>query len=313
LAFQILFISITKDFSQEFQMQAPIIFVFPKISFPQSAGINWELSQPSQRMPVDQGIQLSEAKPQVFFDTIEDRKDSKLFLEPSLSLESPLPSTPSVQACLWPVDFCSSVGERNRLSSLMDQSGLASPAARNCQGEPSQVQAGGDRGTPAAGYAPCVPYVAPTIRGLTRTNPGSNLARPEQWKAQPTAEFSMSLLRGDPQPLHSFCTCSLSSQTFNFSNIICSFCFPQFKENFTSFENFETGLFQKTSFPSDGSTFPPSFANQKNPTLWEQLGRGPFAYHWRTLLQKPPTQQTLPSAGSRQKGWVRSHGRRGIL
>ena len=211
----------------------------------------------------------------------------------------------------------------------MDQSGLASPAARNCQGEPSQVQAGGDRGTPAAGYAPCVPYVAPTIRGLTRTNPGSNLARPEEWKAQPTAEFSMSLLRGDPQPLHSFYTCSLSSQTFNFSNIICSFCFPQFKENFTSFENFETGLFQKTSFPSDGSIFPPSFTNQKNPTLWEQLGRGSgsdqgvcwrttpkmslFAYHSRTLLQNPPTQQTSPSAGSRQKGWVRSHGRRGIL
>jgi hypothetical protein len=66
LAFQILFISITKDFSQVFLMQAPIIFVFPKISFPQSAGINWELSQPSQGMPVDQGIHLSEAKPQVF-------------------------------------------------------------------------------------------------------------------------------------------------------------------------------------------------------------------------------------------------------
>jgi hypothetical protein len=71
LAFQILFISITKDFSQEFQMQAPIIFVFPKISSPQSAGINWELSQPSQRMPVDQGIQLSEAKPQVFFTQLK--------------------------------------------------------------------------------------------------------------------------------------------------------------------------------------------------------------------------------------------------
>jgi hypothetical protein len=104
LAFQILFISITKDFSQVFLMQAPIIFVFPKISFPQSAGINWELSQPSQGMPVDQGIHFSEAKPQVFFGTIEDRKDSSFFLEPTLSLESPLPPTTSVQACHWPFD-----------------------------------------------------------------------------------------------------------------------------------------------------------------------------------------------------------------
>ncbi len=47
-------------------MQAPIIFVFPKISSPQSTGTNWELSHPSQGMPVDQGIHFSEAKPQVF-------------------------------------------------------------------------------------------------------------------------------------------------------------------------------------------------------------------------------------------------------
>ncbi len=120
-----------------------------------------------------------------------------------------------------------------------------------------------------------VPFVAPTIRGLTRTNPGSNLARPEEWTAQLTAEFSMYLLQGDPQPLQYFCTCSTASKTFNFSNHICSLCFPQFNENFTSFEKFETGIFQKTSSPSDGSTFPPSFTNQKNPTLWEQLGRGP--------------------------------------
>ncbi len=101
--------------------------------------------------------------------------------------------------------------------------------------------------------------------------------------------------------------------------------------NFTSFETFGTGIFQKkTSFSSDGSTFPPRFSNQKNPTLWEKLGRGPgsdqgicwedqppkknpFGYHSRTLLQNPPTQQSLPSAGSWQKGWVRLHGSRGFL
>ena len=116
---------------------------------------------------MDQGIHFSEAKPQVFLGTIEDRKDSSFFLEPSLSLESPLPPTTSVQACHWPVDSRFSVGERNRLSSLMDQSGLASPAARNCQVEPGQGQAGGYRVKPAAGCVPCAPFVAPTTRGMT--------------------------------------------------------------------------------------------------------------------------------------------------
>jgi hypothetical protein len=41
--------------------------------------------------------------------------------------------------------------------------------------------------------------------------------------------------------------------------------------------------------------------------------KSPFGYHFRTLLNFFNTQQTLPSAGSRQKGWVRSHGRRGVL
>ncbi len=182
---------------------------------------------------------------------MEDRSDSCFYLEPTLSLESSFPSATSVQAHHWPVDFPSSVGDQNRLSSLMDQStgqGLASPAARNCQGEPSQGQAGGDRVTPAAGFAPSVPFVAPTIRGLTREKPGSNQSRSEEWTAHPTAKFSMSLLRGEPHSLHSFCTCSTASKTFNFSNNICSFCFPQFNEKFTSFEKFETGIFQKKRF-----------------------------------------------------------------
>ncbi len=195
----------------------------------------------------------------------------QVFLEPTLSLEGPLPLTSSVQAYHWPVDFPSSVGDKNRLYSLMDQStwqGLESSAARNCQGEPSQGQAGWDRVTPAAGCVPSASCVAPTTRGTTREKPGGDQSRPEEWKAQP-AEFSMSLLQGDPQPLHSFCTCSFSSKTFNFSNNICLLCFHQFNENFAPFKKFETGIFQETSVPSDGSTFPPVFINQKNPTLWE--------------------------------------------
>jgi hypothetical protein len=66
LAFQILFISITNDFSQVLQMQAPINFVFQKISFPQSAGTNWELYKTSQGMPVDQGIDFSATFPHFF-------------------------------------------------------------------------------------------------------------------------------------------------------------------------------------------------------------------------------------------------------
>ncbi len=69
-------------------MQAPINIVFPKISRPQSAGIDWELFQPSQGMPVDQGIHFSEAKPHIFSGAIEDRPDASFFLEPTLSLES---------------------------------------------------------------------------------------------------------------------------------------------------------------------------------------------------------------------------------
>jgi hypothetical protein len=163
-------------------MKAPIIFVFPKISSPQSAGTNWELSQPSQEMPVDQGIYFSEAKPHIFSGTIEDRTDARFYLEPNLSLEGPLPLTFSVQAHHWPVDFPSSVGDKNRLSFLMDQSTgqvLESPAARNFQGEPSQGQAGGDRVKPAAGCAPSAPFVATTTQGMTWEKPGSDQSRPE--------------------------------------------------------------------------------------------------------------------------------------
>ncbi len=96
-------------------------------------------------------------------------------------------------------------------------------------------------------------------------------------------------------------------QTFNFSNIICSLCFPQFNENFTSFEKFETGIFQEASFPSDGSTFPPSFSNQKNPTLWEQLGCGPESDQgvWLPLAHsatKSPNPANLPQCGKPAKG-----------
>ncbi len=142
------------------QMQPPINFVFPKISSPHSAGTNWELSQPSQEMPVEQGTHFSEAKPHNFSGTIEDRTDASFYLEPTLSLEGPLPLTSSVQAYHWPVDCSSSVGDKNRLSFLMDQSTgqvLESPGARNCQCEPGQGQAGGYRVKPAAGCVPCAP------------------------------------------------------------------------------------------------------------------------------------------------------------
>ncbi len=146
----------------------------------------------------------------------------------------------------------------------MDQSAgqaLESPASRNCQGEPGQGQAGGYRVKPAAGCAPCALFSAPTARGKTCEKPGSDQSRPELWKDQPTAEFSMSLLEGDPQPLHSFCTCSSSSKTFNFSNNICSVCFPQFNDNFTSFEKFETGIFQKNLLSLRRFLFPPKRAH----------------------------------------------------
>ncbi len=128
---------------------------------------------------------------------------------------------------------------------------------------------------PAAGCVPCALLSALTTRGMTCEKPGSDQARPELWKAQPTAEFFMSHLEGDPQHLHSFCICSSASKTFNLTKNICSLCFPQFNEIFAPFKKFQTGIFQETTFPSDGSTFPPSFINQKNPTLWEKLGRGP--------------------------------------
>ncbi len=69
--------------------------------------------------------------------------------------------------------------------------------------------------------------------------------------------------------------------------------------------------FPKTSFPSDGSTFPPISSNRKNPTMvetrpWSRVGPGvcwedhpkksQFGYHSRTLLQHPPT--TLQPTGS---------------
>ncbi len=43
-----------------------------------------------------------------FSGTIEDRTDAS-FLEPTLSLQGPLPLTTSVQAHYWPVDCSSSV------------------------------------------------------------------------------------------------------------------------------------------------------------------------------------------------------------
>jgi hypothetical protein len=104
------------------QMQAPINFVFPKISRPQSAGTNWELFQPSQMMPGDQGIHFSEAKPHIFSGAIEDRPDASFYFEPTLSLESPLPLTAYVQAHQWSVDSLFSAGDKNRMSFLMDQS-----------------------------------------------------------------------------------------------------------------------------------------------------------------------------------------------
>jgi hypothetical protein len=90
-------------------MQAPINFVFPKISRPQSAGTSWELFQPSQRMPEDQGIHFSGAKPHIFSGAIKDHPDASFYLEPTLSLESPLPLTASVQAYHWPVESSFSV------------------------------------------------------------------------------------------------------------------------------------------------------------------------------------------------------------
>ncbi len=84
---------------------------------------------------MDQGIHFSEAKPHIFSGTIEDQTDASFYLEPTMSLEGPLPLTSSVQAYHWPVDFPSSVGDKNLLSFMMDQSTgqvLESPAARNC-------------------------------------------------------------------------------------------------------------------------------------------------------------------------------------
>jgi hypothetical protein len=131
---------------------------------------------------VEQGKHFSEAKPHIFSGTIKDRTFSSFYLKPTLSLEGPLPLTSSFQAYHWHVDFPSSVGDKNRLSSLMDQStgqGLESPAARNFHGEPGQGQAGGNRVTPAAGCAPSATGVAPSTRGTTREKPGSDQSRPE--------------------------------------------------------------------------------------------------------------------------------------
>jgi hypothetical protein len=280
LAFQILFISITNDFSQVLQMQAPINFVFQKISFPQSAGTNWELYKTSQGMPVDQGINFSSTVPHFFSNTIEDRKDSHPSLEPTLSLEGPLPLSNPVQARHWPVDSLASVGDRNQLSSLMDQSagqgsagqgvtgqGMDTSGALGCQGDSDYegFGTGGTRERPATGCvltaspfaSPFPPLAAPTTRGMTREKPGTDQDRPGKWKAQPLAGFSM-----DPHSLHSFCIYSNFSKTFNFSNNICLLCFPQFTENFTSFEKFETGIFQNVSFPPHGS-IPPHFTSKR--------------------------------------------------
>ncbi len=64
---------------------------------------------------------------------------------------------------------------------------------------------------------------------------------------------------------------------------------------------------------------PPSFTNQKNPTLWELLGRGPESD--QGLLGGPPpkrahlatTRALCYKIPQPSKPWVRSHGRRGIL
>ncbi len=214
---------------------------------------------------MDQGINFSEAKPHIFSGTIEDRTDASFYLEPTLSLEGPLPLTFSVHAYHWPVDFPSSVGENNRLSFLMNQSTgqvLESPAARNCQGEPFQGQAGGDHMKPAAGCAPSALFVARTTRGMTWEKPGSDQSRPKVWKAQPTAEFSMSLLKGDPQPLHFFCTCSFTSKTFNFSKNICSLCFPSSVKILHLFKSLKQE-FSKKFFSLRRFHFPPVFINQE--------------------------------------------------
>ncbi len=122
-------------------------------------------------MPGDQGIYFLEAEPHIFSGTIEDWPDASFYLEPTLSLESPLPV--SLQAYHWPVDSSSSVGVKNRLSFLMDQSSgqaLESSGARNCQGEPGQRHASGYRVKPATGCVPCALFTAPTARGMTCEN-----------------------------------------------------------------------------------------------------------------------------------------------
>ncbi len=55
-------------------------------------------------MPVDYGIHFSGARPHIVSGTIEDRRDASFYLEPTLSRESPLHITTSVQAYHWPVD-----------------------------------------------------------------------------------------------------------------------------------------------------------------------------------------------------------------
>ncbi len=52
-------------------------------------------------------------------------------------------------------------------------------------------------------------------------------------------------------------------------------CSNHFDENFTFFEKFETNISQKAPFTPNGSTLPPIFFKQKNPTLWKKKGRGP--------------------------------------
>ncbi len=69
--------------------------------------------------------------------------------------------------------------------------GLESSGARSCQGEPEQRDASGYRVIPATRCAFCALSTAPTTRGMTCEQPGTDH---EQLKVQPTAHFSMSFL-----------------------------------------------------------------------------------------------------------------------
>ncbi len=79
----------------------------------------------------------------------------------------------------------------------MDQSaGLGFPGAQDCQGDSEQGEPSGHRVIPATGCVLFASIAAPTTRCMTCEQPGTDQERPEQWKAQPTAEFSMSILVG---------------------------------------------------------------------------------------------------------------------